>query len=1247
MFKIVFILSNYEEQYFFKKIEKHFEREYPESFSFSFFFSAELNASEEEDERLKENLLAADAVYILLHAGISSFRRFHHFQEFFWRKIPCFLHTTIEDENKEFVEKSGFSISARHQLEQYYTLGGEENLKNMVLYTANLLGDKVYPYESFKFLPWEGIYFLGEKIAEEEEETFLEKISKESNVVAILFHGKEWNTKRIEVVDAFIHEIEALGGKAYGVFTNSIERPEIKSKGIRWAIKRYFFYENKRIPKVVINLLGYSQSIFATPGDGTKVVDKSIFQDLDIPIIQAMSTYQNRETWEKEIRGLDPMALISSVYYPEFDGQQISVTACTCEKIEDSLGKREIFLPIQERVNKIARMALAWVRLSEKENKDKKVAIILHNMPPRNDMIGCAFALDTPQSVKNMMDWFQNSGIFLDYSFRNGQEIIEKIIQGVSNEQKWLNPEKVLEKSIDRISKEKYKTWFSSLPEEVREEMEEQWGEAPGEFMVYEGILPIPGILNGNVFIGLQPSRAMEEKAEEVYHSTEFTIPHQYYSFYKWIKEEFQADVIYHIGTHGTLEWLPGKEIGLSNRCCPDFNIDDIPHLYPYSVNISGEGLQAKRRSNAILISHMIPSLTFSGKYGELEEMEDLMKQYYLADLSQDGKKLSIKEKIIQVALEEHYNQDMGISEEKVMENRDSFIEKLHSYLEELKFSYIKDGLHVLGEAAEGERLISLIQALLSIENSGMMAIEEAVSKSLSYDLHSLQQKPYERRNGKTNLMILEDIRSIATILIRKILSGEPIEKQISGYPDYEIKEEIYIQTLKRNILETIVPKIQATEREKESVILGLEGRFVPPGESGCPTRGNINILPTGTNFYAIDPCKIPSRASWKVGKRLADSLLDKYRREEGKIPENIAMIVYSGETIKTNGDDIAEALYLMGVKPVWLNNGDTVIGLEEIPYEELKRPRIDVTLRISGLFRDTFPNLIRLLEEAVNIVANLEEGKKINFIRKNIQENMKHLLEEGCSIEEGEKLSKIRVFGCPPGTYGAGVGTLIESKNWEKREDLGRAYIHWSSHAYSSEMHGKKLENIFKLRLSKTDITVKNESSIEIDMLESDDYYVYHGGLTAAINYTKGENAKSYSGNTSNPENVKMKTLEEETARIMRSRILNPKWFDGLKRHGYKGALEVSAMVDIVFGWDATAEIIENWMYEKITETYVLDEENRNWIQNNNPHALLNMTERLLEAEKRGMWNTSNQNKEMLQKIYLGIEGDIEEYSE
>ncbi|WP_410208529.1 cobaltochelatase subunit CobN [Fusobacterium sp.] len=1241
MFKIIFITTMFDNMYTLNKVCANLNCDFPGKFKFSFFTGHKADTSDEKYEALLQQTEKCDLICLIIHGGISTFKRFLDFKKRFEGKKSMFIHSTIEDETREFTANSGLSPLTHEKLSKYYILGGEKNYRNMILYAANSVGKYNYKVDDWQYPQWEGIYLDGKVI--DDTDLFIDRIAGKKNVIGVLFHGTEWQAKRMEVVDKFVEEIRKEGGIPFPVFTNSVADLSIKAKGTKWVLDNYFIKDGHVIPDVIINLIGYSQSIFNNPGDGTSIVEKSIFEDMEIPVIQGMTSFQNRKTWDNDVRGLDTMSLTTAVYYPEFDGQLISVTCCTYETVMDKFGERSFFKPIDERVNKIARMAMGWSKLAHKENKDKKIAIIFHNMPPRNDMIGSAFGLDSPNSVFNMVTSFKKMGVKTEYDFENGNDIIQRIIKGISNDQNWLTAEKVSERSVDTVKSEKYIKWFKKLDGKVQEKFKQQWGDPPGDFMVFDDKFPVPGILNGNIFIGLQPPRGMLVRAEEMYHNTDFMIPHQYYSFYKWIKEEFGADIIYHIGTHGTLEWLPGKEIGLSSSCCPDFNIDDIPHLYDYSINVTGEGLQAKRRSYAALISYMIPALTLAGEYEDIEEIDELIKQYYQAENAQDPKIEILKKNIMNRAFKNNYNLDLNLNKDEILNNYTAFINRLHSYIEEIKSSTIKDGLHILGEPATGERCATLIHALMRIDNCNMMAAEKAVGKALGYEIEKLKENPHFSQNGVTNLMIMDNIRNITLNIIKDILFKN-LKDEYSGY---KVKEKKYLLSLKKNILETVLPKINGTVRETESTIKGANGKFIPPGQSGCPTRGNINILPTGTNFYAIDPNKIPSRASWEVGIKLGDQLIERYLEDEGKLPHNVAILVYGGETMKTNGDDIAEALYLMGVRPIWLNNGDRVIGLEAIPYEELKRPRIDVTLRITGLFRDTFPVLIQLLEEAVNLVSQLDESDDINYIRKNINKEMKEMLEKGYRAEEAHKLSKMRVFGCPPGTYGAGVGILIGSKKWENREDLGKAYINWSSHAYGSDYHGTKVEDVFTRRMKKSEITVKNESSVEIDMLESDDYFTYHGGMVAAVKYASGKDPRSYSANASDPEATKIKSLKEETARITRARILNPKWLEGLKRHGYKGALEVSFMMDVFFGWDATAETAEDWMYDKITERYIENKENREWIRENNPHAVLNIAEKLLEANQRDMWNASDEKLQILRKIYLNIEGDIEDYEE
>ncbi|GAA0783668.1 cobaltochelatase subunit CobN [Hathewaya limosa] len=1247
MFKISFLMSSSGASYTLKEINKEIKEECNKEINLEFLDSYKIQTNEEYFNLCIESLKESNIIFVTMHGGVSYFKKLQDILKVYKGKKRFFIYSGVEDENIEFLKYSSISKDEYKNILNYYVIGGKLNLKNMVLYLASVYGNKKYNYKSPKIRVNEGIYYPNKEIKDPIE--YMKKINTLNKpIVAILFYCTYYFENDLRHIDKFIEEIESLGAIPVPIYTASAPDKTANYKGIQWVIDNYLINNEKPMIDVIINTMAHAQSILGNPGDGTKGIEESIFDKLDVPVIQAMNTYQSLESWKNFIKGIDMMALTSGVYDPEYDGQIISVPTACSELIVDEFGDRYVFKPIEERVNKVCRLALNWAKLRKTPNENKKVAIIFHNMPPRNDMIGCAFGLDTPASVFNMVESLKKEGISLEYNFKNGDEIIEKIIDAVSNDEKWLTPEKVCEKSVDLINKTTYNSWFSKLSPKVQEKMEHDWGKAPGEFMVFDDNFPVPGIINGNIFIGLQPARGYEEHAEEVYHSTDIVPPHQYIAFYKWIKNVFKADVIVHVGTHGSLEWLPGKEIGLSRECYPDINIDDIPHLYPYIIDVPGEGVQAKRRSYAVILDHLIPSLMKSGTYGEIASLDELLRQYYFSKTGDLGKLPHIQKEIIEFSLKNNFLQDLKLDKEYAEKNFEDFVQKLHGWIEEIKGSFIKDGLHIFGQVPQEERLENLIKALLVLPNGDIKSLLESICTFKGKDYKTLKDNPYDvNENGETNLMILDYMENISTDLIHQFYECNFNKKKIKQLlnDDFNGENTENLENVLEFVSDTVIPKLNHTVDELDNFIEGINGNFVHPGASGCPTRGKVNILPTGRNFYTIDPLAVPSRAAWKVGMNLGDELLEKYLKEEGKYPHNIAIVVYAGETMKTCGDDIAEILYLMGVKPKWLGDTDKVIGMEVIPLEQLKRPRIDVTLRITGLFRDTFPNLIELIENAVNKVSSLEEDINLNYLRGNILKEVDELIKNGMSEVDAREEASMRIFGCPPGTYGAGVDILINSKNWENSNDLGDVYTLWGGHSYGSKVHGKKVKDVFARRLANTEITIKNESSIEIDMLDSDDFYNYHGGLISAVKKHSGSMPKSYSGNSSDPSSVKIKDINEETSRIMRSRILNPKWFEGLKKHGYKGAQEISAMVDIVFGWDATSDIIEDWMYEKISEEYLFNEERCKWINEVNPWAVHNMTERLLEANQRGMWNAKKESLEKLRKLYLSVEGDLEDY--
>ena len=455
-----------------------------------------------------------------------------------------------------------------------------------------------------------------------------------------------------------------------------------------------------------------------------------------------------------------------------------------------------------------------------------------------------------------------------------------------------------------------------------------------------------------------------------------------------------------------------------------------------------------------------------------------------------------------------------------------------------------------------------------------------------------------------------------------------------------------------RYVTDTLHPALQRTTDEIGNLLRGLDGRFVPAGPSGAPTRGMSNILPTGRNFYSVDPKTIPSPVAWEMGTALADALLQVYLEEEGAYPEMVGLVIWGTSAMRTHGDDLAQALSLLGVRPVWQPESRRITGLEIIPLSELGRPRIDVTVRISGFFRDAFPNLIELLDAAVALAAAQDEPPEQNML-------VKHLLEDrgGASPDDSGSDADsagpesaagrgelFRIFGSKPGTYGAGILPALDERNWETVQDLAEVYTAWGGYAYTRQDFGVPARAEFRRRFGQIVVAAKNQDNREHDIFDSDDYMQYHGGMIATVRALTGRSPQQFFGDSSDPSRARVRKLQDEARRVFRTRVVNPKWIDSMKRHGYKGAFELSATVDYMFGYDATAQVIEDWMYENLTEAYVLDAATQAFFRQSNPWALRDIVERLLEAIQRGLWeNPPPEMRQKLQEMLLEMEADLE----
>jgi cobaltochelatase CobN len=1191
---------------------------------------------------------------IHLHGGKRSFSDFDRFMSSLEGKgVPIHAQATATDQDIELLKLSTVDRGDYQRMSRYINYGGTENFKNLLLYIANRFADAKYEVGKPERPPWEGIYHPDFAHLPTLDEYLEKKYIAGRLTVGLWFYQSFWQARNTLFVDRLIQEIEKQGANVIPVFLYSVKDVELGTKGTEWVVDNYFMKDGKPVVDVLISSLMFSSStkVFQSP-EGSEAIpqeNEGFLKGLGVPVIKAILTYSTIEEWQDTLQGLNPMDVTMSIAMPEFDGMLITVPVAARKFSEaDPLTGAKIvrFEPIAERVSKVVRLSLNWARLRRIPNNEKKVAIIFHNYPPRNDQIGAAFGLDSPVSVWNILRDLKEAGYKLDYLPEDGQTLIEDIIEQVTNDRRWASAEQLAQRAVDKVSNKQYMGWFQELPSEVQTKMVRAWGKPPGKLFNYKDELLIPGIVNGNIFIGLQPPRGFLDDPAAIYHSPDHPIPHHYYAYYHWIRDVFRANVVMHIGKHGSLEWLPGKSVGLSESCFPDIAISDLPNIYPYIINNPGEGTQAKRRSYCCIIDHLVPVMHNADTYEEIAAVEVLINDYYHATTEDEGKIPELRKMIWEKVCQAKLDHDLEIDEMAAFADFDSFLEKLHGYIHELADTQIRDGLHILGEPPVDLRLNEFLVALTRLRNGDVPSLRQSLAEIKGYDYDGLlTNRGKLQSNGESGGHIIEELHELSLELVRRLHEEGFSEESIDTIASEILgQSNSNIGRILTYIVKSLAPNIAATTDELANTLLAASGDFIPPGPSGAPTRGMADILPTGRNFYSVDPQAIPSPAAWRVGMALGDALLERYLKDEGKYPESIGIIIWGTGTMRTKGDDIAEIFYLMGVKPIWEESSGRVKGIEVIPLEELGHPRIDVTLRISGLFRDAFPNIVHLLDDAVGMIANLDEPLEMNYLAKHVREETEEKIAAGMSFEQAREEAHYRIFGDKPGTYGAGVNDAIDAKNWKDEKDLGEIYVVWGGYAYGKKNYGVTAPEQFKRRLSQLDLTVKNEDTREYDMLDGDDFYSYHGGMIAAVKAFKGELPRSYSGDTSDPERVKIRNTAEETKHIFRARILNPKWIESMKRHDYKGAGDISRMVDIAFGWDATAEVLEDWMYEELAKKYALNKEMQEWLKEVNLYALQNIAERLLEAIERKMWQATEEMKGKLRQVYLDIEGVLEE---
>ena len=1193
------------------------------------------------------------------------------------RGIPLIACPGHQEWDQELVTACNVPPSELDAVFTYLIRGGIPNFQNLFLFLSDSYLGSDYGHEAPAEVPWEGVYHPGEAEGMDASEFIQHRFRPGRPSIAVLFYRAHWMSGNLATIDALVRRLEELGANVLPVYSFSLKHnPEGNGQVNRTFSEILCDPNGVARVDIIINTMGMSMTDLSQEGATFAAGPQVDYLDrLNVPIIQGIFSTGNETDWEESSLGLGPIDTAMSVALPEFDGRIITIPISFKEEVSSEADGRDgkngkngrmvarlqRNLPRHDRIDFLARLTVKWAALRLKPNSEKRIAIILSNYPTKDARIGNAVGLDTPASVINVLNAMKDAGYHVTDIPADGDELVHRIIERCSNDTDTLTEEQ-LRLAVGHVSAEQYQEWFDAMPGKVQEELPEAWGEPPGQVYRSGDSLAIAGIDLGNVFVGLQPPRGFGENPISIYHSPDLAPTHHYVAYYRWVRDVFKADAMVHVGKHGTLEWLPGKGIGLSSACYPEVVLEDVPLFYPFIINNPGEGAQAKRRAHATIIDHLIPPMTTADSYGDIARLEQLMDEHYHCQTLDPAKLPILEGQIWDMVRQADLDRDLGV--DALPEDFGEFILHIDGYLCELKDAQIKDGLHTLGEVPQNDQMTGLLSALTRLDTGGIPSLRRSLAEAMGLDYASLLDEPAlpapepvpaPLANGdespvRTQGDLLERLeglsRSAYTLLDAAGFKSQAVAgtvEQLLGASDAQSSRVL------NYVADTLHPALLRTTDEIGNLLRGLNGQFVPAGPSGAPTRGMSNILPTGRNFYSVDPKTIPSPTAWDMGVALADALLQVYLEEEGGYPEMVGLVIWGTSAMRTHGDDIAQVFSLLGVKPVWQQESRRVTGLEVIPLAELGRPRIDVTVRISGFFRDAFPNLIDLIDEAVQLVASLDESPEDNMI-------LKHLMEDRASdpadnspagpspVDSGSNPALYRIFGSKPGTYGAGILAAIDERNWENVQDLAEVYTAWGGYAYTRQDFGIHARDQFRRRFSQIVVAAKNQDNREHDIFDSDDYMQYHGGMIATVRALTGKNPQQFFGDSSDPTRARIRKLEDEARRVFRTRVVNPKWIDSMKRHGYKGAFELSATVDYMFGYDATAQVIEDWMYENVTESYVLDPEIQEFFQQSNPWALRDIVERLLEAIERGMWeNPPPDMKEKLQNMFLDLEANLE----
>ncbi len=1091
----------------------------------------------------------------------------------------------------------------REQLRDYLRQGGTANALSFLRCAARLIGADAGEPDHPLPIADAGLYLPGHDrpgVAE------LRATWVEGRPVALLiFYRALVVAGTLSAVDAMVAALGARGFNVAAVHVRALREPFVRDwlGGLLADIA----------PDIIVNATSFAASSSSEP----RV--PGILEQADCPILQTAFAGVEEGSWRGSARGLGPRDLAMNVALPEVDGRLFTrAVAFKAAERFDARTQCGIIVPrvAPDRVAFVADLARNWAALRRTAPAERRVALVLANYPNRDGRIGNGVGLDTPASAAAILRKLGEAGYAIGDAPRDGAALMRLMTGGVTNDRA----------SIDRpgevsLSLDAYRAALAALPDSARDAMVDRWGAPEADPFVRDGAFCLAVHRFGHVAIAVQPARGYNIDPKSSYHDPALPPPHAYLAFHVWLAQDFGAQALVHVGKHGNLEWLPGKAVSLSADCFPEICAGPVPQLYPFIVNDPGEGSQAKRRAQAVILDHLTPPLTRAGTYGPLRELEGLVDEYYEAS-SLDPRRLPLlRTRILELCRDGGLDRDLGLVEG---EDENRALTRIDSWLCELKDLQIRDGLHVFGASPEGDLRDSLVAAIARSPRGdgtgGGAALGQALAADLGLgdDLYEADPaapwtgpRPAElagddpwRSHGDTR----ERLEDLGLALIAGSRDA-PEAWQRTGAVLAEVESRI-------------APAVAACGgRERQALLAALDGRFVPPGPSGAPSRGRPDVLPTGRNFYSVDTRAVPTPAAWALGWKSAGLVIDRYVQDHGDWPRAMALSCWGTANMRTGGDDIAQALALIGARPTWDARSHRVTGFEILPLSLLDRPRVDVTLRVSGFFRDAFPTQMDLFDSAVRAIAALEEPAGENPIAARVAEEAAELEARGEEPETARARAAHRVFGSMPGAYGAGLQALIDEGVWTRREELAAAYREWSGFAYGGGLSGEARHEAFARRLAKVEAVLHNQDNREHDLLDSDDYYQFEGGLSAAVEAASGRAPSVYHNDHSRPEAPRVRRLEEEIARVVRGRVLNPTWIEGVMRHGYKGAFELAATVDYLFAFAATTDAVGDHHFDLVHDAYLDDPRVRAFMARHNPAALRELAGRLLEAQDRGLW--------------------------